>query len=49
MRNFFNNIICPLGPDKRFRILIITANVFFYGSYQFRDTPERLPDESFSV
>ena len=40
MSDLINNIFRPLGPDKGFGVLIMTANVFFYGSYQFWDAFE---------
>jgi hypothetical protein len=43
MGDLVNNFICPRGPDKWFGVLVIAANVFFYGIYQFRNTSKYTP------
>jgi len=48
MSDLVDNFFCPLGPDKRLRILIIAANIFFYSGYQFGDAPEDSPPNPFS-
>jgi len=40
MGNLLNNIFSALGPDKGFGVLIMTANVLLYGSYQIWDALE---------
>ena len=46
MSDLVDNLVCAFGPDKWFGVLVITADVFFYGIYQFGNTSKYTPTNS---